>query len=49
MLAELNDSTANSRWQELKARVPLSDEFITLIKTYTQLSRFESNVPVTED
>ena len=49
VLDELNDSTANSRWQELKARVPLSDEFITLVKTYTQRSRFERHVPVSEE
>lgn len=48
-LQELNDSTANRRWEELKARVQLSDEFITRVKTYTERCIFEYCTHVAEE
>ena len=50
VLQRLNDEAANRRWEELKASLQLSDEFIKSVKTYTErLLRDDEDVPFPEE
>ena len=45
-LGQLNDEAANLRWANLKATVPLSDDFIHFVKRRT---RQEDNIPLSKE
>ena len=48
-LGQLNDEAANLRWANLKATVPLSDDFIRFVKAYMQRTLREDNIPVSKE